>query len=182
MRPLGFTALLCVATCALPVGRPRQVATERIEARKQFQKGDRETKAVADHEDADKEAPDESFRTDCLFFEAIEFGTITVARFQGTTWFGERDIVLLPDVQIAARSVVTGKDRFQVTGSDGKYRFIDLPPGEYDVWTCLDGFDELRFRLVLDPNAEGSGVDLYVPLSEGSGRFDVVITGAAGDD
>jgi hypothetical protein len=67
---------------------------------------------------------------------------------------------------------------YVLTSTEGDFDFGDLLPGEYLVWTCLDGFDEIRFELSLEHEAPHSRVDLYLGPSEALGKRDVV----TGDD
>lgn len=117
-----------------------------------------------------------SFREHCEAFESMDFGTKTAAVLRGRIWLSagaERQP--LAGVQIAAREPGTGEFRHVLTSDDGRFQVDSLVAGEYDVWTCLDGFDEVRFRLVLDPASTARWVDVYLGPSEALGRRDVVV-------
>jgi len=120
-------------------------------------------------------ADSEKFRDHCEAFESLDFGTKRAAALRGHTWVSngaEREP--LRGVQVAARHLATGELRYATTAADGAFDIPALSPGEYEVWSCLEGFDELRFRLVVDPKSTAAGLDLYVGPSEASGRRDVV--------
>lgn len=117
-----------------------------------------------------------AFREKCEMVESLEFGQKTARTLAGHVWVSApRGVEPLKGLQIAARAVTSGKVAYEVTSAEGQFALLALPPGEYDVWTCLDGFDELRFRLILDPNSKATGIDLYVSPSEAPGRQDVVL-------
>lgn len=115
------------------------------------------------------------FREHCEAFESLYFGTKHATALQGHAWVADdagRDP--LAGVQVAARHIGTGKLHYVTTGADGAFEIAALAAGEYDVWTCLDGYDELRFHLVVDPQSVAPAIDLYLGPSEASGRRDVV--------
>lgn len=118
----------------------------------------------------------EAYQEKCEFFESLDFGTRTARTLSGRVWVGPREEVEpLKGVQVAARSVATGALVYALSAADGRYELEVAPGDEYDVWTCMDGFDELRFRLVVDSSSRAGGVDLYVGLSEAPGWRDVVL-------
>jgi len=115
------------------------------------------------------------YREHCEAFESMDFGAKRAAALRGHTWVSSGDErEPLRGVQVAARHLATGKLHYVTTGADGAFDIPALSAGEYEVWSCLDGFDELRFRLVVDPKSTAKGLDLYVGPSEASGRRDVV--------
>jgi hypothetical protein len=117
----------------------------------------------------------EAYRDHCLSFESLDFGHKTAASLGGRSWLRLGDESnALAGVQVAAREISTGRIRYTVSGSDGEFRIDGLPEGEYDVWTCLDGFDELRFTLVVDLESSVTLFDLYLAPSESPGLRDVV--------
>jgi len=85
---------------------------------------------------------------------------------------GEREPIA--DVQVTARSLSTGVIDYVVTRADGRFHVDSLAEGEYSVWTCLDGFDQARFRLRLDPGSKVKALDVFLAPSEAMGRRDVV--------
>jgi hypothetical protein len=116
------------------------------------------------------------FREQCEMFESLDFGQKTAASLGGRTWVSTHGgTEPLPGVQVAAREFSSGKVAYAIASAEGEFALPTLESGEYEVWTCLDGFDELRFRLTLDPNSSAPGVDLYLGASEAPGRRDVVL-------
>lgn len=119
--------------------------------------------------------PVRTMRKECIFFESHDFRQRLASSLKGHAWLDEGGKVTpLSDVQVAAQRVSDGREFFVVTREDGSFEITDLSPGAYEVWTCLDGFDELRFRFQIDPMSAIAGFDLYVGPSEASGRRDVV--------
>src|SRR5687768_13864553 len=47
---------------------------------------------------------------------------------------------VLPGVTVSARNTETGLTRTTVTGADGQYQLLALPPGRYDLSAELAGF------------------------------------------
>ena len=117
-----------------------------------------------------------TFREHCEAFESLDFGTKTATGLHGHVWLGA-DIEPKPleGVQIAAREVTSEALHYVVTKSDGQFQVDSLSSGEYDVWTCLDGFDQARFRLIVDPNSSLERVNIYLSPSEAAGRRAVVL-------
>jgi len=116
------------------------------------------------------------FREKCICFEALLFGEKVASSLNGHTLV-ETDVALeaLEAVQVAARSLSTGDVQYTVSKPDGSYEVGPLAEGGYEVWTCLDGFDELRFRLTVDHSSIYSGIDLHLRASEvGAGSVAVV--------
>jgi len=137
---------------------------------------------VASHEHADgaESVASEQFRERCEAFEELVFGIEVSAALRGYAWVVDgTERRPLEGVQIAARETSSGKLKSVITGGDGEYELPGLPVGEYEVWTCLDGFDAVRFRLMLDPAATGERVDLYLRPAEAFGRVDVVVLGGS---
>ena len=121
--------------------------------------------------------------TDCSPFESLDLGEIEAAALRGRTLAGTDDgAEPLPAVQVAARAEGSGEIEFVITGGDGSFAIQSLRPGAYDVWTCLEGFDELRFRLTIAPGSTGESLDLYVGPSEAPGRREVVVVRSTSPD
>jgi hypothetical protein len=80
----------------------------------------------------------------------------------------------IAEVQIAARPAAGGATKFVFSDDAGAFDLDSLPPGEYDVWTCLDGYDEARFRLLISDSAPARAVDIFLRPSEAIARFEVV--------
>src|SRR5688500_7142744 len=51
---------------------------------------------------------------------------------------------VLPGVTVTATSPALIQPQVQVTGSDGSYRFIALPPGVYEIGFELGGFQSIK--------------------------------------
>ena len=118
----------------------------------------------------------EPFRENCEAFESLDFGERRATGLWGRTWVSsDADREPLQGVQVAARNLATGERHHVMSGADGAFDIAGLPAGAYEVWTCLDGFDEIRFRLVVDPQSTAAVIDLYFGPSEAPGRRDVVI-------
>ena len=124
-------------------------------------------------------SPASAYRENCVYFESRDVGVFNATRLRGFTlnrFDGES--TPLPGVQVAARSIATREVRFAFSSESGAFDVPSLPAGEYDIWTCLDGFDELRFRLVITPTSRFHGLQVFVGLSEGPGERNVVPVGA----
>lgn len=121
------------------------------------------------------------FRESCEYFESLDFGRISATALRGHAWQGlaGEQSHPLAGVQIAARELRTGRIWHSHTQQDGSFEIPRLPPGEYEVWTCLDGFDESRFLLDVDPSSYVEGVDLFLAPSEAPGLRDVLPIEAA---
>ena len=68
-----------------------------------------------------------------------------LAAAQGTTGsisgtVADESKSVLPGVTITVTNVGTGLERVQVSDTDGRYRILDLPPGQYTVKAELSGF------------------------------------------
>lgn len=117
----------------------------------------------------------ESFRQHCMHFLSQEFGPQVAGGLRGRVWSStEGEPWPLPGAQIAAQRLDDGRLSYALSGTDGSFSVDSLPPGEYEVWTCLDGFDEVRFRLRVDQKSSTVGFDLYLAPSETGGRHEVV--------
>jgi hypothetical protein len=118
----------------------------------------------------------EPFYKDCRSSNALRFEERAAKGLQGmaivSTTSGQPD--LLEGLQVAAREISTGKTIYALTDTHGTFELGYLPAGEFEVWTCLDGFDELRFRLVVDPGSPVDRFQLYLATSGVPGRRDVV--------
>src|SRR5687768_18184325 len=51
---------------------------------------------------------------------------------------------VLPGATVTATSPALIQPQVQVTGADGSYRFLALPPGVYDVTFELSGFQNVK--------------------------------------
>ncbi len=113
-----------------------------------------------------------------MHFESRDVGVFSATGLRGLTlnrFDGES--TPLPGVQVAARSIATQEVRFAFSSESGAFEVPSLAAGEYDVWTCLDGFDELRFRLTITATSPIHDLQLLVGLSEGGGERNVIPVG-----
>jgi hypothetical protein len=53
---------------------------------------------------------------------------------------------VLPGVTLTARNIDSGFTRTAVTGADGKYQVLGLPPGRYDLLVELPGFQSAQLK------------------------------------
>ena len=93
---------------------------------------------------------------------AVAVVLLAVPCFAQTTTTGRIDGVVvddsgaaLPGVTVTVNSPALQGERLQVTGADGKFRFLSLPPGDYDLKASLEGFSPL----------EQSGIDVQLSKS-----------------
>lgn len=118
-----------------------------------------------------------AFKELCDHHESLDFGHRTISVLRGHVWVStDEERIPLQGVQVAARNVSSRRLHYVSTAVDGGFSLSELPSAEYDVWTCMDGFDELRFRAALDPSSSALGLDLYLGPSEAPGRRDVIET------
>ncbi len=66
-------------------------------------------------------------------------------------------------------------DREAATGADGKYRFDDVPPGDYHIVAIAPGFDKLTVEVKL-ASREETTADLFLRPSGGN-PYETVVTG-----
>lgn len=82
----------------------------------------------------------------------------------------------LPGVTVTISSASLQGDRVQVTGADGRFRFLALPPGDYTLRTALEGYTPLEqtgISVQLDRT-----VSLQLTMASGFGD-EVTVSGAA---
>lgn len=116
-----------------------------------------------------------AYSGECDSFEALDFGRITASALSGHAWSGSTPAEPLQGVRITLTKPQTSEVLHQaVTSADGRFDFRPLPAGDYAVSACLDGFDENRFLLVIDPGSNIGRFDLFLGPSEAGGRRDVV--------
>jgi hypothetical protein len=122
------------------------------------------------------------FRAECSHFESLDFGRFSAKRLQGHVSAATRGgFVPMPGVQVAARQSMSGSITFAVSDQQGGFDLGALSPGDYQVWTCLDGYDELRFLVTIDVDSSILGFDMLVGPSEArSPRGVVPLTEAPG--
>ncbi|MEM7480718.1 MAG: TonB-dependent receptor [Acidobacteriota bacterium] len=82
----------------------------------------------------------------------------------------------LPGVTITLTSPSLQGDRVAVTGAEGKFRFVGLPVGDYDLTAALDGFSNLE-QGGIDVGL-GRTVNLQLTMSPAFGD-QVTVSGAA---
>ena len=117
------------------------------------------------------------FFPDCQPFEVVDFGHFPVLHLKGVTLFeNQGEERLLESVQIAVQVAGEEEALYALSSRAGRFDMGKLPPGVYDVWTCKPGYDEVRFRISLAPQNEDSEILIFMGLSEGDGRRDVVLS------
>ena len=81
-----------------------------------------------------------------LAASAIAQTDVTTSRIAGTVKQGDSP---LPGVTVEAKNQDTGFTTSAVSGSDGGFRLLNLPPGKYTITASLSGFNT-----VSRPNVE----------------------------
>lgn len=82
---------------------------------------------------------------------------------------------VIPGASVSARNAGTGISRSTTSGSDGSYRFIALPPGEYEVTAEAATFKKVSIspvRLTVGQSAE-----LRITMEVGAQDVTVTVTG-----
>jgi hypothetical protein len=82
----------------------------------------------------------------CLFAVLATAGVSTAQDFRGRIngTVTDNTGAVLPGVTVTATSPALIQPQVQVTGAEGDYRFIALPPGLYDVTFELSGFQSVK--------------------------------------
>jgi Carboxypeptidase regulatory-like domain len=97
----------------------------------------------------------------------------TTGTISGTVTDGRQAV--LPNVKVAARNVDTNTIRSAVTDSEGRYRFQNLPPGNYEITVEASGFAKyvhsgitlmLNQDAVVDAPMNPTGVTEVVNITE----------------
>ncbi len=83
---------------------------------------------------------------------------------------------VLPGVTVVATNVATGFQRDSVTGADGTFRLVALPPAEYEVSAELAGFGTVRSRLTVTVASETT---IELAMRVASLTESVTVTGEA---
>lgn len=111
---------------------------------------------------------------DCQSFEVLDFGAFEARALRGNAWSGSEPAQPLSGVLVVARATETGEIHSAVTSSDGSFDLQGIDGGEYAVSACLDGFDELQFRVTIEEEKSVEHFELFLGASEALGRRDVV--------
>jgi outer membrane receptor protein involved in Fe transport len=83
----------------------------------------------------------------------------------------------IPNVNITAKNQDTGIERTTTSGSDGNYRLVLLPPGNYQVTASASGFAKGVYNLTVTVGAEKT---LDISLAVGGAIVDpIIVTDAA---
>src|SRR5919204_1616047 len=82
----------------------------------------------------------------------------------------------LPGVTVTVTNTANGRSQVVVTGSDGRYRAVQLQPGPYLVIAELQGFSTSRRNVVL---VVGSDAELDMSLGVAAVNENVTVTGEA---
>ena len=84
---------------------------------------------------------------------------------------------VLPSVTLTLRNLETGASRHAVSDDDGRYQFLALPVGHYEVTAAAEGFESVvRTGISLDLGQQAT-VDFVLPV--GTVREHLTITGEA---
>ena len=81
---------------------------------------------------------------------------------------------ILPGVTVIATNVATGFQRDSVSGPDGTFRLVALPPAEYEVSAELAGFGTVRSRLTVTVASETT---IELAMRVASLTESVIVTG-----
>jgi hypothetical protein len=113
------------------------------------------------------------------YFESVHLpDAYVVAAFRGNVSAGSRtDASPLAGVQIQVREVRSGKVSSTVSDGRGAFQFDGLPRGQYDAWTCFDGFDRIVFRLAIEPHSRVKDLELFLRPAEAGGEIGVFVPG-----
>ncbi|HQP88011.1 MAG TPA: carboxypeptidase-like regulatory domain-containing protein [Thermoanaerobaculia bacterium] len=115
------------------------------------------------------------FYEHCSYFESRQLAPQVARELRGRVWVStEVPALPLSNAQVAARRSRSGEIYYTFSGPDGVFDMSAVSPGEYEVWACLEGFDEIRFRVVVQRDSSNIGLDLFLGPSEAGGRRDVV--------
>jgi hypothetical protein len=93
----------------------------------------------------------------------------------GTVTNPNKEVV--PGATVTVRNVETGKEVTATTDSEGRFRMVQLPPGNYSVKVSSSGFGDFTLDQVVVE--VGRVTDLDVPLSVGAVTGTVEVTGEA---
>lgn len=106
-------------------------------------------------------------------FNAMAQAQATAADLSGTVL--DPNGAVIPGATVTARNLSTGVSRTTTTGSDGTYRLIALPPGEYEVSAEADTFK----RVAISPVrlTVGQSAELRINMEIGEQDITVTITG-----
>jgi endonuclease YncB( thermonuclease family) len=116
------------------------------------------------------------FRETCEHAVSYDFGKRSASRLRGRAILEDgKESSPIEGIQIAVRELGGSGVRHVLSDARGEFDLGGLEAGKYSVWTCLDGFDEIRFELEIGPESRFEWADLYVGLSESGGRRDVVM-------
>jgi hypothetical protein len=109
----------------------------------------------------------------CVGFSAPSFAQVARGTILGTVTDESR--ALLPGVTLTLTSpALPGGPSTVVTDEQGRYRFVDLPPGTYTLTAILSGFKNYTEELRV---TTGSHVERNVSLSVGNIAETITVTG-----
>src|ERR1041385_7694725 len=120
----------------------------------------------------------------CLFLVIISFGLTFSVAAQSLSSGTVTGTVLDPNKAIVANATVTienaitGYKQSVTTGSDGTFRFDNVPFNNYVYTASASGFDELRGTVNV---RSAVPVTLSIPLTIGSATASVTITSGTTD-
>ncbi len=105
----------------------------------------------------------------CGLFLIIVFG-IGIAQSQQQTGnlkgtVSDNQGQQLPGVLITITSPVMTGERVQVTNAEGRYRFLELPPGNYELTAELEGFATVKRTNIRIQLGQTITVDIAMTVS-----------------
>ena len=84
---------------------------------------------------------------------------------------------VLPGVTISVTNTETGFTRSAVTGDEGAYRILVIPPGEYEVRAELASFTTKVYQQVILTVGQYANLDIFLEVS--ASETEIIVTGNA---
>src|SRR5262245_26005694 len=117
----------------------------------------------------------------CAVFVTVAFGAAAASaqEFRGRVNGAVTDNTgaVLPGVTVTASSPALIQPQVQVTGTDGSYRFLALPPGVYEIDFALTGFQQVQRKDVRVVINQTLTVDMQMQVA--TLQETVTVTGAS---
>src|SRR5215212_6994456 len=117
-----------------------------------------------------------------LLLAGLLLPTLLLAQSQATTGVIEGTVVdatgaALPGVTVTIRNTDTGYTASTTTDSAGRYRFVLVPLGPYEIRTALEGFQGRVVKGVAV--AVGQTITQKIEISQAAVAEEIVVTAAA---